>query len=200
MENPLKELEDLKNLINQLTNEASANEINYEDVLKNLGEENMVGDIFPTDHGLNIVTKFTNTSNNPDPEYSKVGDSGFDLRAFLDSPLTLNSLERTLIPTGLKFELSPNTELQVRPRSGMALKYGISVLNTPGTVDEGYRGEVGIITVNLSNDSYTINPGDRIAQGVITNVIGQNISSLLKTKNLNETERGSDGFGSTGKE
>lgn len=200
MENPLKELEDLKNLINQLTNEASANEINYEDVLKNLGEENMVGDIFPTDHGLNIVTKFTNTSNNPDPEYSKVGDSGFDLRAFLDSPLTLNSLERTLIPTGLKFELSPNTELQVRPRSGMALKYGISVLNTPGTVDEGYRGEVGIITVNLSNESYTINPGDRIAQGVITNVIGQNISSLLKTKNLNETERGSDGFGSTGKE
>ena len=80
------------------------------------------------------------------------------------------------------------------------LKYGISVLNTPGTVDEGYRGEVGIIVVNLSNDSYTIKPGDRIAQGVITNVIGQNISTLLKTKNLNETERGSGGFGSTGKE
>jgi len=199
MEDSLKELEDLKNLINQLTNEANANEINYEDVLKNLGGENISDNTFTTDN-LNIVTKFTNNSNNPDPEYAKVGDSGFDLRAFLDSPLTLNPLERTLIPTGLKFELSPNTELQVRPRSGMALKYGISVLNTPGTVDEGYRGEVGIIVVNLSNDSYTIKPGDRIAQGVITNVIGQNISTLLKTKNLNETERGSGGFGSTGKE
>ena len=82
----------------------------------------------------------------------------------------------------------------------MALKHGISVLNTPGTVDEGYRGEVGIIVVNLSNDPYTINPGERIAQGVIINVIGQNISNLVKTENLNETERGTGGFGSTGKE
>jgi len=147
-----------------------------------------------------IKTKFTNNSNNPDPEYSKVGDSGFDLRAFINEPITLKPLERKLIPTGLKFELSPNTELQVRPRSGMALKYGISVLNTPGTVDEGYRGDVGVIAVNLSNEDYTIQPGERIAQGVIMNVVGQSISELIKTNNLSETERGDGGFGSTGKQ
>lgn len=146
-----------------------------------------------------IRTKFTNNSNNPDPEYAKIGDSGFDLRAFISEPITLKPLERKLIPTGLRFELSQNTELQVRPRSGMALKYGISVLNTPGTVDEGYRGDVGIIAVNLSNDEYTIQPGERIAQGVIVNVIGQGISDLSKVNNLSETERGEGGFGSSGK-
>jgi dUTP pyrophosphatase len=146
-----------------------------------------------------IRTKFTNNSNNPDPEYAKIGDSGFDLRAFISEPITLKPLERKLIPTGLRFELTPNTELQVRPRSGMALKYGISVLNTPGTVDEGYRGDVGIIAVNLSNDDYTIQPGERIAQGVIVNVIGQGISDLSKVNNLSETERGEGGFGSSGK-
>jgi dUTP pyrophosphatase len=146
-----------------------------------------------------IRTKFTNNSNNPDPEYAKIGDSGFDLRAFISEPITLKPLERKLIPTGLRFELSQNTELQVRPRSGMALKYGISVLNTPGTVDEGYRGDVGIIAVNLSNEEYTIQPGERIAQGVIVNVIGQGISDLSKVNNLSETERGEGGFGSSGK-
>jgi dUTP pyrophosphatase len=146
-----------------------------------------------------IRTKFTNNSNNPDPEYAKIGDSGFDLRAFISEPIKLKPLERKLIPTGLRFELSQNTELQVRPRSGMALKYGISVLNTPGTVDEGYRGDVGIIAVNLSNEVYTIQPGERIAQGVIVNVIGQGISDLSKVNNLSETERGEGGFGSSGK-
>ncbi len=147
-----------------------------------------------------IETKFSNCSNNPDPEYANIGDSGFDLRAFINEPITLKSLERRLIPTGLRFELPLNTELQVRPRSGMALKHGITVLNTPGTVDEGYRGEVGIITINLSNEDYTIMPGERIAQGVIMNVIGQKISQLVKVNTLSETERGVDGFGSTGKQ
>ena len=153
-----------------------------------------------SNYKISIETKFTNSSNNSDPEYSKVGDSGFDLRAYLTESVTLKPLERKLIPTGLKFELPPNTELQVRPRSGMALKHGISVLNTPGTVDEGYRGDVGVIVVNLSNEDYTIEPGERIAQGVIMNVIGQNISTLTKTNSLTDTERGEGGFGSTGKE
>ena len=153
-----------------------------------------------TNYKMSIETKFSNTSNNSDPEYSKVGDSGFDLRAYLTESVTLKPLDRKLIPTGLKFELPPNTELQVRPRSGMALKHGISVLNTPGTVDEGYRGDVGVIAVNLSNEDYTIEPGERIAQGVIMNVIGQNISTLTKTNSLTDTERGEGGFGSTGKE
>ena len=146
-----------------------------------------------------VTTKFINNSNNEDPTYAKEGDSGFDLRAFIDEPVTLKPLERKLIPTGLKFELSPNTELQVRPRSGMALKHGISVLNTPGTVDEGYRGDVGIISVNLSNEDYTIEPGERIAQAVIMNVVGHRLSNLEKVENLTETERGDTGYGSSGK-
>ena len=145
------------------------------------------------------ITKFINNSNNPDPTYAKEGDSGFDLRAYIDEPVTLKPLERKLIPTGLRFELSPNTELQVRPRSGMALKHGISVLNTPGTVDEGYRGDVGIIAVNLSNEEYTIQPGERIAQAVIMNVISQSVSILEKVETLTETERGDTGYGSSGK-
>jgi dUTP pyrophosphatase len=146
-----------------------------------------------------FTTKFINNSNNEDPTYAKEGDSGFDLRAFIEEPVTLKPLERKLIPTGLKFELSPNTELQVRPRSGMALKHGISVLNTPGTVDEGYRGDVGIIAVNLSNEDYTIEPGERIAQAVIMNVVGHRLSNLEKVENLTETERGNTGYGSSGK-
>ena len=149
--------------------------------------------------GFNVVTHFINDSENEDPFYSNTGDSGFDLRAHIPEPVTIKPLERKLIQTGLKFQLSENTELQVRPRSGMALKHGITVLNTPGTVDEGYRGEVGIIVINLSNEKYTIQPGDRIAQGVIMNVIGEGMSKLVNTNKLNETERGSGGFGSTGK-
>jgi len=148
---------------------------------------------------VKTTTNFINNSNNPDPTYAKEGDSGFDLRAYIDEPVTLKPLERKLIPTGLKFELSPNTELQVRPRSGMALKHGISVLNTPGTVDEGYRGDVGIIAVNLSNEDYTIEPGERIAQAVIMNVIGHRVSNLEKVETLTETERGDTGYGSSGK-
>ena len=181
-EQELKQLEELQSLMSHIESVENQNlfDINFND--------------------FKIKTKFTNNSNNPDPEYAKVGDSGFDLRAFISEPITLKSLERKLIPTGLKFELSPNTELQVRPRSGMALKYGISVLNTPGTVDEGYRGEVGVIVVNLSNGEYTIQPGERIAQGVIMNVVGQGISELTKVNNLSISERGDSGFGSTGKQ
>jgi dUTP pyrophosphatase len=180
----LKELEELKNLVSQI---------------ENINNSSDFVDAFNfTD--FKIKTKFTNSSNNPDPEYAKVGDSGFDIRANITEPLTLKPLERVLVPTGLRFELPTNTELQVRPRSGMALKHGISVLNTPGTVDEGYRGEVSIIAINLSNEVYTINPGERIAQGVIMNVVGQGISELIKVNDLSSTERGSDGFGSTGKE
>lgn len=185
LDQQMNELNELKNIMDQLESFNSNEDFD----VSNIDMSN-----------LKIETSFTNNSNNPDPEYSKVGDSGFDLRAFISESITLKPLERKLIPTGLKFELPTNTELQVRPRSGMALKYGISVLNTPGTVDEGYRGDVGIIAVNLSNEDYTIQPGERIAQGVIMNVVGQGISKLVKVNNLSETERGDGGFGSTGKE
>lgn len=184
LDGEFKELQELQDLMSRIENFSS--------------EENISNG--PTDFKMSIETKFTNSSDNSDPEYAKVGDSGFDLRAYLTESVTLKPLERKLIPTGLKFELPLNTELQVRPRSGMALKHGISVLNTPGTVDEGYRGDVGVIAVNLSNEDYTIEPGERIAQGVIMNVIGQNISTLTKTNTLTDTERSDGGFGSTGKE
>jgi|10_taG_2_1085330.scaffolds.fasta_scaffold144948_2 dUTP pyrophosphatase len=200
-QNQLNELESLKGLLDDLTKTLEGT-IDTSQPVDNPVEtyQKLVDNYDGIKNNFSVVTKFTNNSNNPDPEYSKVGDSGFDLRANIKTPITLKSLERKLVPTGLKFELSPNTELQVRPRSGMALKHGISVVNTPGTVDEGYRGEVGVIVINLSKTSYIINPGDRIAQGVIMNVIGQNISKLVKTNNLNETERGDGGFGSTGKQ
>jgi dUTP pyrophosphatase len=188
----IKELTDLLERVQKLSGENSditLGGIDMEDVLYSVSNDE-----------FNILTKFTNESNNEDPSYAKIGDSGFDLRAFIPEPVTLQPLERKLIPTGLKFELPEGVELQVRPRSGMALKHGISVLNTPGTVDDTYRGDVGIIAVNLSNEPYTIQPGERIAQGVLMHVIGQRISLLKKVETLNETERGETGFGSTGKD
>lgn len=193
--------------LNQLT-DLNIDNLNISELESLLGQfESMVTDSFNetineslnNKNDLKFVTKFVNKSNNPDPEYAKEGDSGFDLRAFINEPITLKPLERKLIPTGLSVELPPNTELQVRPRSGMALKHGISVLNTPGTVDESYRGDIGIIAINLSNEDYTIQPGERIAQGVIMNVIGQRISELEKVETLSETVRGATGFGSSGK-
>jgi len=189
-----KILEDITTMVNEYGNGSNIDNgiddiTNVVEHYKNLHESGQ----------LKTITKFINRSNNPDPMYAHVGDSGFDIRASLKEGVTLKPLERKLIPTGLSFELSPNTELQIRPRSGMTLKYGITVLNSPGTVDEGYRGDVGVIVINLSNDKYTIEDGDRIAQGVIMNVIGQNISELTNSKQLNKTSRGDGGFGSTGK-
>ena len=146
-----------------------------------------------------IEIKFKNESDLEDPVYQHVEDSGFDFRANIDNTVTLKPLERKLIPTGLSFEIHPEYELQVRPRSGLALKHGLTVLNTPGTVDSNYRGEVKIILVNLSNEDYTIKRGDRIAQGVISYVLKSKWSSLKKVNELSKTNRGEGGFGSTGK-
>ena len=190
-----EELEDLKkmtDIINGLNKIDNTEEIDYDKTIKELE-----GISEKTARPIKIYYK--NVSNNENPKYQHVDDSGFDFRANIDSPITLNSLERKLIPTGLYFELPKNIELQVRPRSGMSLKHGITVLNSPGTVDSNYRGEVGIIIVNLSNEPYTINNGDRIAQGVIANVINSNFSELVNKDILSDSERGSYGFGSTGK-
>lgn len=143
---------------------------------------------------------FANKSNNPDPEYAKTGDSGFDIRANLENDVILKPLERALIPTGLFLELPRGFELQIRPRSGLAAKNGVTVLNTPGTIDEQYRGEVKVILVNLSNEDFTIQHGDRICQGVLANVSGQRIVGLIKIGDVNkETDRAEGGFGHTGK-
>ena len=130
------------------------------------------------------------------PSYATGGSAGVDLKAVLDRPLVLNPLERKIIGTGLKIALPIGYEAQVRPRSGLAAKHGISVLNSPGTIDADYRGEVGVILINLSNDAFTINPGERIAQLVLAK--HEQIQWKID-KNLSSTARGSNGFGSTGK-
>ena len=130
------------------------------------------------------------------PAYATTGSAGVDLKAVLARPLVLNPLERKIIGTGLKIALPIGYEAQVRPRSGLAAKHGISVLNSPGTIDADYRGEVGVILINLSNDAFTINPGERIAQLVLAK--HEQIQWKID-KNLSSTARGSNGFGSTGK-
>jgi dUTP pyrophosphatase len=143
---------------------------------------------------------FKNESTNPDPEYATAGSSGFDLRANLvDGPMKLYTGERAMVPTGLFFELPENFEIQVRPRSGLAAKNGVTVLNTPGTVDADYRGEIKVILINLGEQPFEIFHGDRIAQAVVASVTAKNIINLNRVTEISEnTERGSGGFGSSG--
>lgn len=146
-----------------------------------------------------IHINFVNKSKNQNPEYATDGSSGFDLRANLETPFTLESGKFAVIPTGLFFEIPQNIEIQVRPRSGLAAKWGVTVLNTPGTVDADYRGEVKVILINHGQEPFVINNGDRIAQGVIASVYGKNIISLNQVSKITDaTERSSGGFGSTG--
>jgi dUTP pyrophosphatase len=143
-----------------------------------------------------MIVKIVNLSNNPLPEYSTIHSAGMDLRANLDEPVVLKPLQRALVPTGLFIELPVSYEAQIRPRSGLALKKGITVLNSPGTIDADYRGEVGIILVNLSNEEFVIQHGERICQMVIAKHehIGWEAVEVLE-----ETVRGAGGFGHTGK-
>lgn len=143
-----------------------------------------------------IEVKIVNTSNNSLPEYATEGSSGMDVRADLASPVTLQPLERKLVPTGLFMEIPIGYEAQVRPRSGLAIRHGITCLNTPGTIDADYRGEIKIVLINLSAEKQIINPGDRIAQLVIQKVEKINWDQVTV---LTETVRNSGGFGSTGK-
>lgn len=145
-----------------------------------------------------LSVKFINKSTNEDPKFAYEGDSGFDLRADIEEPLTLEPFKRALIPTGLYFELVKGLEIQVRPRSGLAVKHGITVLNTPGTVDSHYRGEVKIPLINLGEEPFTINKGDRIAQAVVMPVFGEGKILLKKSEEINETSRGEGGFNSSG--
>jgi dUTP pyrophosphatase len=140
---------------------------------------------------VNII----NTSSNALPEYETVASAGMDLRANVASPIVLNPMDRALIKTGLFIELPIGVEAQVRPRSGLALKKGITVLNTPGTIDADYRGEIGVILVNLSQETFTIEQGDRIAQLVIAK---HERAEWTEVESLSVTSRGEGGFGSTG--
>jgi dUTP pyrophosphatase len=147
-----------------------------------------------------INVKFKNESTNPDPEYATSGSSGFDLRANLTETIKLSPQGGfAIIPTGLYFELPEGFEIQVRSRSGLAAKNQVCVLNSPGTVDADYRGEIKVILINHGLNEFYVENGDRIAQGVIASVIGKNVLTLNAVKEINEnTERNSGGFGSTG--
>lgn len=144
-----------------------------------------------------IKVNIVNKSPYPIPEYGKVGNSGMDVKAWIPESITLKPLERTLIPTGLYFELPGDYEIQVRPRSGLALKRGLTVLNTPGTVDANYTGEVGVILINLSNEEQIIEPGERVAQLVFSKV---DKMELVEVEEITiNTERGSQGYGDSGR-
>lgn len=140
--------------------------------------------------------KVINRSKHPLPEYKTELSAGMDLTANLDEPIVLQSLERKLIPTGLFLELPAGFEAQVRPRSGLAFKHGISVLNSPGTIDADYRGEIGVILVNLSKEEFIVQDGERIAQLVIAK---HEVANWVEVEELDDTSRGAGGFGSTGK-
>ncbi len=143
-----------------------------------------------------LVFKVINKSENPLPAYATSGSSGMDIRAAVSNAVELKSLERKLIPTGLFVEIQEGYEIQVRPRSGLAIKQGLTCLNTPGTIDADYRGEIQVILINLSAEVQTVNPGDRIAQIVIQKV--EKVEWSL-TDSITATERNAGGFGHTGK-
>jgi dUTP pyrophosphatase len=143
-----------------------------------------------------LSVKIVNNSNNPLPEYATLGSSGMDIRANLDAVLVLQPSERVLVPTGLFVEIPLGYEIQIRPRSGLAIKQGITCLNTPGTIDADYRGEIKVILINLSAEPQIINPADRIAQMVL-----QKVEQIqwVAVNELADSDRGAGGFGSTGK-
>ena len=143
-----------------------------------------------------MIIDIVNISNNELPKYETLLSAGMDLRAYLEDPIVLKPLQRALVKTGLFISLKPGYEAQVRPRSGLALKKGISVLNSPGTIDADYRGEIGVILINLSDSDFKIDSGDRIAQMVIAK---HETVSWKAVDKLDDSLRGDKGFGSTGK-
>jgi dUTP pyrophosphatase len=142
-----------------------------------------------------MICKIVNKSTNATPAYATAQSAGMDLRANLEAPITLNPMERAMIPTGLFIELPVGYEAQVRPRSGLAAKHGITVLNTPGTIDADYRGEIKVILINLSTEPFEIQHGERIAQMVIAK---HETVQWEEVEGLSDTERGAGGFGSSG--
>ena len=187
-----KHIEDLKHLksLGLLDEETSEQIDSVLNEFETLSDENAVN----SDYKIKI--KYINKSDNENPVYAKEGDSGFDLRA--NEGGTLKTLERKLVSTGLFFELPDGYEMQVRPRSGIAFKHGVTVLNSPGTIDTKFVGEIKVLLVNLSNEEFTWAKGDRIAQGVIASRVSSDFGNLIEVTEIKETERGSGGFGSTG--
>lgn len=142
-----------------------------------------------------VTVKIINRSHHPMPQYSTASSAGMDLRAYVETPIVLKPMQRALVPTGIYIALPDEYEAQVRPRSGLALKHGVTVLNTPGTIDADYRGEVGVILMNLGQEDFVINDGERIAQMIVAKF---EHADLLPVEFLDDTERGTGGFGHSG--
>mgnify|MGYP003650067510 FL=1 len=147
---------------------------------------------------VKISVRYMNNSDNHDLSYKYIDDSGMDLRANLTNSLIIKPSERVLVPTGIHFELPESMEIQVRPRSGLAIKNGVTVLNTPGTVDRGYNGEIKVILINLGKESFKVNHSDRVAQAVISPVVSGRWAKIIKVDSLSDSDRSDGGFGSTG--
>lgn len=145
---------------------------------------------------MSTTIRIVNKSGQPLPTHATAGSAGLDLRAALDEPVTLEPLDRALIPTGLYFAIPAGYEVQIRPRSGLAMKHGITVLNTPGTIDSDYRGEIRVALINLSREPFTIEPGERICQMVLSRY---EQVEWIETDQLDDTDRGEGGFGHTGR-
>tara|TARA_R110000868_G_scaffold46637_4_gene153847 strand:- start:4535 stop:5128 length:594 start_codon:yes stop_codon:yes gene_type:complete len=192
IKNQIKELKSLAkmDMLPQETKEEIMMAIKLAESVQDYDKEN------PESKIKKVKIKYINESNNKNPVYAKIGDSGFDLRA--NERGSLKPLERKLVGTGLYFELPDGYELQIRPRSGLAYKNGVTVLNSPGTVDTGYRGEIKVLLVNISNEKFTWDKGERIAQGVVSHRISSDFGDLIEVLEINESERGDGGFGSTG--
>lgn len=170
---------------------------NPEKMMEQLGiDKDELEKQFMEQYDKKIQLKFVNKSNNPDPLYHYGSDSGFDLRANED--VYLAPFERKLVSTGIHLDVPPRSEVQIRPKSGLALKKGLTVLNTPGTIDEGYTGEIKVILINLDSVSHTIQIGDKIAQAVLCPVIQGRDIELKRIEQINEKDRNENGFGSTG--
>jgi dUTP pyrophosphatase len=192
-----------------MTNEHDKNDINYiRQKISEIGTEGYSQEDFDKEfehlnepQGVDGLTiNIVNKSNNPLPAYETDGASGMDLRANLETPLTLLSGKKAIIPTGMFIEIPTGLEMQIRPRSGLAAKHGITVLNSPGTIDSDYRGEIKVILINHGEEDFVINHGERIAQAVIAPVIFKTIVTLNKVDELSsDTNRGTGGFGSTGR-
>lgn len=202
----IKEFKEIKNVVKNLNKLQELT--THLDIDKNKAVEEILGlnledieNIKMSSEKPKIEIKFRNESGNENPQYFHEGDSGFDFRAFIKDGKNkiIAPGKRLVVSTGLYFEIPRGYELQARPRSGLALKYGLTVLNTPGTIDSNYRGEVGIILINLGEEDFVIENGDRIAQGVIAAVLTPEWATMTKVNKLSSTTRNKEGFGSTGK-
>eukprot|EP01050_Picozoa_sp_SAG11_P000025 SAG11_NODE_1_length_64905_cov_182.268355_25_plen_201_part_00 len=196
----------LKKVINKIKSSSSEsnNFSNEEAMFRQLGiDDDMIkklkeASLDAAKEKVKVRVRYVNNSDNEDLSYKYVDDSGMDLRANLTSSLTIKPNEISLVPTGIHFELPEGMEIQVRPRSGLAINNGITVLNTPGTVDRGYNGEIKVILINLGKENFKVNHSDRIAQAVISPVVSGRWAKIIKVDSLNNSDRSDGGFGSTG--